>query len=89
MDLQSQLKVRKLRKGDPIAVFPFSRKYGDPFTAVVFPCPGSGPDLPVEIEDPFRAEFIGFEDSIITVVSDQYGCLVIDVAFVRDIEIMF
>ena len=31
------MKVRKLRKMDPIAVFPFSRKYGDPFMAVVFP----------------------------------------------------
>ena len=89
MEREVLVKIRKLRKGYPIAVFPFSRKYGDPFTAVVFPCPGSGPDLPVEIEDPFKAEFIGFEDSIITVFSREYGCLVIDVAFVRDVEIMF
>ena len=89
MEREVMMKVRKLRKGDPIAVFPFSRNCGDTFTAEVFPRPGSVPYFPVEIEEPFKAEFIGFEDSIITVVSNQYGCLVIDVAFVRDIEIMF
>jgi len=80
------MKIRKLSKGDLIAVFPFSRKYGDLFTTVAFPCPGTGPDLPLEIEDPFKAEFISCEDSVMVLSSPEYRCLVIDVAFIRDIE---
>ena len=86
MEREVVMKIRKLSRGDLIAVFPFSRKYGDLFTAVAFPCPGTGPDLPIEIEDPLKAEFIKYEDSVMVLSSPEFRCLVIDIAFVRDIE---
>lgn len=89
MEREVVMKIRRLKKGDSIAIFPFSRKYGDFFNAVAFPCPGSGPDLPIQIEEPFKAEFISYDDSIIKVFSEKYYCLVMDISFIRDIDLVF
>ena len=80
------LKIERLREGQNIAIYPFSRDFGDPFTAVGYPCPGQGPDLPVELKEPFKAAFLSYSGTVLMIRTDGGQCLLIEVEFIRDIE---
>ncbi len=86
MEREVILKIKKLREGQNIAIYPFSRDFGDPFTAVGYPCPGQGPDLPVELKEPFKAAFLSYSGTVLMIRTDGGQCLLIEVEFIRDIE---
>ena len=86
MEREVILKIKKLREGQNIAIYPFSRDFGDPFTAVGYPCPGQGPDLPVELKEPFKAAFLSYSGTVLMIRTDGGQCLLIEVEFMRDIE---
>ncbi|MCL4314996.1 MAG: hypothetical protein M1454_04655 [Candidatus Thermoplasmatota archaeon] len=41
------LKIKKLREGQKIAIYPFSIGFGYPFTALGLPCHRHDPDIPL------------------------------------------
>ena len=88
MEKEVILKIKKLREGQNLAIYPFSRDFGDPFTAAGYPCPGQGPDLPMELKEPFKAIFLSYSGTIVMVKTRVHLCLLIDFEFIRDIEIM-
>ena len=88
MEREVILKIKKLREGQNIAIYPFSRDFGDPFTAVGYPSPGQDPDLPMELKEPFKAVFLSYSGTVLMVKTRDHPCLLIDFEFIRDIEIM-
>ena len=86
MEREVILKIMKLREGQNIAIYPFSRDFGDPFTAVGYPCPGQGPDLPMELRGPFKAVFLSNSGTVLMIRTDGGQCLLIEAEFIRDIE---
>jgi hypothetical protein len=80
------LKIMKLREGQNIAIYPFSRDFGDLFTAVGYPCPGKGPNLPVELKESFNAVFLSYSGTVLMIRTDDGKCLLIEAEFIRDIE---
>jgi hypothetical protein len=83
------LKIKKLREGQNIAIYPFSRDFGDPFTAVGYPCPGQGPDLPMELREPFKAVFLSYSGTVLMLRTDNCQCLLIEAEFIRDVETIY
>ena len=88
MEKEVILKIKKLREGQNIAIYPFSRDFGDPFTAVGYPCPGQGPDLPMELKEPFTAVFLSYSGSVLMIRTINGQCLLIEAEFIKDVEIM-
>ena len=88
MEREVVLKIEKLREGQNIAIYPFSRDFGDPFTAIGLPCPGHGPDIPLGLKEPFKVIFLSYSGTIVMVKTRDHLCLLIDFEFIRDIEIM-
>ncbi len=86
MEREVVLKIKKLTEGQNIAIYPFSRDFGDPFTAVGYPCPGQGPDLPTELKEPFKAIFLSYSGTVLMVKTRDHPCLLIDFEFIRDVE---
>ena len=82
------LKIKKLREGQNIAIYPFSRDFGDSFTAIGLPCPGHGLDIPLELKEPFKAIFLSYSGTVVMVRNRDHPCLLIDFEFIREIEIM-
>ena len=73
-----------LRPGQKIAVYPMSTRYGDMFTAEARQCETS--DLSgVSLDEPFQAEFLNFDGSTITVRTEKYPCLKINISDLEDI----
>jgi hypothetical protein len=76
--------IRKLTPGQKIAVYPLSTRYGDILTAYAERCETF--DLsPVSLDEPFQAEFLNFDGSTITVRTDQYPCLRINISDLENI----
>ena len=84
MDDRLERIVRKLTPGQRIAVHPLSTRYGDILTAFGERCETF--DLsPVSLEEPFQAEFLNFDGATITVRTDKYPCLKINISDREDI----
>ena len=84
MDDRLEITVRKLIPGQRIAVHPLSTRYGDILTAVAERCETF--DLsPVFLDEPFQAEFLNFDGATITVRTDRYPCLKINISDLEDI----
>ena len=84
MDDRLERIVRKLTLGQRIAVHPLSTRYGDILTAVAERCETF--DLsPVSLDEPFQAEFLNFDGATITVRTDKYPCLKINISDLEDI----
>ena len=76
--------VRKLTPGQRIAVHPLSTRYGDILTAFGERCETF--DLsPVSLDEPFQAEFLNFDGVTITVRTDKYPCLRINISDLENI----
>ena len=76
--------VRKLTLGQRIAVHPLSTRYGDILTAVAERCDTF--DLsPVSLDEPFQAEFLNFDSTMITVRTEKYQCLRMNINDLEDI----
>ena len=88
MEREVVLRIRKLREGQNIAVYPFSMDFGDPFTAIGFHCPGHGPDLPLELREPFKAIFLSYSGTVLMVRTMDHPCLLIDFEFIREFEVI-
>ena len=87
MDDRLERIVKKLSPGQKIAVYPMSTRYGDMFTAEARQCETS--DLSgVSLDEPFQAEFLNFDGATITVRTDKYPCLRINISDLEDI-VMF
>ena len=89
MEREVVLKIEKLREGQNIAIYPFSRDFGDPFTAAGYPCPGQGPDLPMELREPFKAVFLSYSGTVLMLRTDNCQCLLIEAEFIRDVETIY
>ena len=84
MDDRLERIVRGLIPGQKIAVYPLSTRYGDILTAVAERCETF--DLsPVFLDEPFQAEFLNFDGATITVRTDKYPCLKINISDLEDI----
>ena len=70
MEWEVILKIKKLREGQNIATYPFSRDFGDP-------CPCQGPDLPMELREPFKAVFLSYSGTVLMIRTDDCQCLLI------------
>ena len=76
--------IRKLTPGQKIAVYPLSTRYGDILTAYAERCE-TFELSPVSLDDPFQAEFLGYGGNSITVRTEQYPCLKIDISDLENI----
>ena len=84
MDDRLERIVRGLIPGQKIAVYPLSTRYGDILTAYGERCETF--DLsPVFLDEPFQAEFLNFDGATITVRTDRYPCLKINISDLEDI----
>ena len=84
MDDRLERIVRKLTPGQSIAVYPMSTRYGDILTAYSERCETF--DLsPVSLDEPFQAEFLNFDGATITVRTDKYSCLKINISDLENI----
>ena len=84
MDDRLERMVRKLTPGQRIAVHPLSTRYGDILTAVAERCETF--DLsPVSLDEPFQAEFLNFDGATITIRTDKYPCLKINISDLENI----
>lgn len=88
MEKEVVLRITKLREGQNIAVYPFSMDFGDPITAIGFPCPGHGPDLPLELKEPFKAIFLSYSGTVLMVRTSDHSCLLIDFELIRKVEVI-
>lgn len=79
-------KILALKENQEVLILPFSTKSGDPFNAVGFPCPGLGKDLPVELKKPFKAIFHSSAGNVMMISSKEFGCILIEFRFVRDVK---
>ena len=87
MDDRLERIVRGLIPGQKIAVYPLSTRYGDILTA--YGERGETLDLsPVSLDEPFQAEFLNFDGATITVRTDKYPCLKINISDLENI-VMF
>lgn len=86
MESQLILKLRKLTRGQRIAVFPFGQRYGDIFSAYGEICDTASEMMPVEFQDPFRAIFEDFDDEYLYIIYDRFGCLRMPVRFIHSVE---
>ena len=87
MDDRLERIVRGLIPGQKIAVYPLSTRYGDILTAYGERCETF--DLsPVSLDEPFQAEFLNFDGATITVRTDKYPCLKINISDLENI-VMF
>ena len=87
MDDRLERIVRGLIPGQKIAVYPLSTRYGDMLTAYGERCETF--DLsPVSLDEPFQAEFLNFDGSTITVRTEKYPCLKINISDLENI-VMF
>ncbi len=86
MEREVVLKIKKLREGQEIAIYPYSMDYGDPMNAIALPCPGIVPDLPMELRDPFKATFLSYSGNVLMVRTKEHACILIDLIFIRDID---
>ena len=84
MDDRLERIVRKLTPRQRIAVHPLSTRYGDILTAVAERCETF--DLsPVSLDEPFQAEFLNFDGSTVTVRTEKYPCLRINISDLENI----
>ena len=87
MDDRLERIVKKLSPGQKIAVHPLSTRYGDILTAYGERCETF--DLsPVSLDEPFQAEFLNFDGATITVRTEKYPCLKINISDLENI-VMF
>ena len=87
MDDRLERIVKKLTPGQRIAVHPLSTRYGDILTAYGERCETF--DLsPVSLDEPFQAEFLNFDGATITVRTEKYPCLKINISDLENI-VMF
>lgn len=84
MDDRLERLARRLVHGQRIAVYPLSTKYGDILTARAERCE-TFHFTPVSLEEPFQAEFLNFDGTTITVRTDQYPCLRINISDLENI----
>jgi len=76
--------AKNLKPGQRIALYPLSIRYGAILTAYAERCETF--DLsPVSLDEPFQAEFLNFDGSTITVRTDQYPCLRINISDLENI----
>ena len=84
MDDRLERIVRGLIPVQKIAVYPLSTRYGDILTAYGERCETF--DLsPVSLDEPFQAEFLNFDGSTITVRTEKYPCLKINISDLENI----
>ena len=84
MDDRLERIVRGLIPGQKIAIYPLSTRYGDILTAYGERCETF--DLsPVSLDEPFQAEFLNFDGATITVRTDKYPCLKINISDLENI----
>lgn len=81
-------KLHLLKRGNKIMLYPYSRIDGDYYNSVAFPCPGIGPEIPIELKEPLEAIFQDFNQDMIRVTTDWIECLVLDVGFIKDLKII-
>lgn len=79
------LKILKLRKGQSVAVFPLSVKYGDTHTAYGMRCHISVDSAPIELSEPFQATFEDYDGASIFLRTENYYCIQVMVADLKDI----
>ncbi len=67
-----------------IAVYPLSTRFDDMFTAEAIQCESTG--MPkISPDEPFQAEFLDFDRSIITVRTERYRCLKVNLSDLVDL----
>jgi hypothetical protein len=84
MDDRLERIVRKLTPGQRIAVHPLSTRYGDILTAYGERCE-TFDRSPVSLDEPFQAEFMNFDGATITVRTEKYSCLKINISDLENI----
>ncbi len=84
MDDRLEKIIRKLTPGQKIAVYPLSTRYGDILTALAERCE-TFDHSSVSMDEPFQAEFLNFDGTTITVRTDQYPCLKINISDLENI----
>ena len=84
-------RVRGLKKGEKIAIYPLSTRYSDPITAYARKCSpqfggGGETDYPmIEMPEPFQAYFEDYDGTEITFRTDNEWCLKMSVADLKDV----
>ena len=86
MEREVVLRTKKLREGQNIAIYQFSRDFGDPFTAIGLPCLRHDPDIPLELKEPFKTIFLSYSGSGVMVRTKDHLRFLIDSEFIRDVE---
>jgi hypothetical protein len=84
MDDRLERIVRGFIPGQKIAVYPLSTRYGDILTAYGERCNTFEPSQ-VSLDEPFQAEFLNFDGSTITVRTEKYPCLRINISDLENI----
>ena len=77
------LKARKLVRGQRIAIFPLNQSYGDVRGSYAEGC---AQESMVELTEPFQAEFVSFDGRYLTCMCERYGCILIDILSLNDVE---
>ena len=80
------LKLRKLTRGQGIAVFPFGQIFGDMFSAYGESCNIASEMRPLEFQEPFRAIFEDFDDKYLYIIYDRFGCLRMPMRSIHSVE---
>ena len=86
MESQLILKLRKLTRGQRIAVFPFGERYGDMFSSYGEICDAASEMMPVEFQDPFRAIFEDFDHEYLYIKYGRFKCLRVPVKYIHSVE---
>jgi hypothetical protein len=84
MDDRLENIIRKLFPGQKIAVYPLSTRYGDILTAYAERCEAFEHSS-VTLDEPFEAAFLNFDGSTISVSTDKYSCLRINISDLENI----
>ena len=84
MDDRLERIVRGLIPGQKIAIYPLSTRYGDILTAYGERCE-TFDRSPISLDEPFQAEFLNFDGTMITVRTEKYQCLRMNINDLEDI----
>ena len=84
MDDRLESIAKNLSTGQLIAIYPLSTLYGDILTTLAKRCENFK-DSSVSLDDPFQAEFLNFDGTTLTVRTDKYPCLRIDISDLKNI----
>ncbi len=86
MESQLTLKLRKLTRGQRIAIFPFGERYGDVFSAYGEICDTGSEMMPLEFQDPFWAIFEDFDHEYLYIRYGRFQCLRMPIKSIHSVE---